>query len=172
MPDEAISRRAPKLVFFLAALLISLVVDQLTKYWIVNRFHYGQVVPVIPGLFDLTYVRNPGGAFSFFAGGAHGHRMVFFVGTTLLAIGLLIVFYRRLEPQARLAAVALGCVLGGAVGNLIDRLRYGEVVDFLDFYLWGGYTWPTFNMADSLIVVGVGILMSEILFDRDEREAG
>jgi signal peptidase II len=93
--------------------------------------------------------------------------MVFFIGTTLLAIGLLIVFFRRLEPQARLSALALGVILGGAIGNLIDRLYYGEVIDFLDFHLWGGYTWPTFNLADSFIVVGVGILMLEILFDRE-----
>jgi len=167
MTAEPTPQWTPKLYFFLATLLVSLPLDQLTKHWIVSRFYYGQTRSVIPGFFDLTYVRNPGGAFSFFADGLPEQRMVFFIGTTVLAIGLLIVFFRRLEPQARLSALALGTILGGAVGNLIDRLRYGEVIDFLDFHLWGGYTWPTFNLADSFIVVGVGILMLEILFDRE-----
>jgi signal peptidase II len=167
MAADPTSRVVPKLRFFLASLLVSLPLDQLTKYWIVGDFHYGEIVAVIPGFFDLTHVRNPGGAFSFFASGPPVQRMVFFIGTTLLAIGLLIVFFRRLEPQARLSALALGAILGGAIGNLIDRLYYGEVIDFLDFHLWGGYTWPTFNLADSFIVVGVGILMLEILFDRE-----
>jgi len=168
MVAEPLLRWTPKLRIFLAALLVSLPLDQLTKYWITSHFYYGQTVPVIAGFFDLTYVRNPGGAFSFFSSGSFGQRMFFFIGTGLLAIGLLIVFYRRLEPQARLSALALGSILGGALGNLIDRVAYGEVIDFLDFHLWGGYTWPTFNLADSFIVVGVAILMLEIFFDRED----
>ena len=129
------------------------------------NFHYGEVVEVIPGLFDLTHVRNPGGAFSFFASGPFAQRMVFFIGTTVLAIVLLVVFYRRLQPEERLSAVSLGAILGGALGNLIDRVVYTEVIDFLDVHLWGGYTWPTFNLADSWIVVGVGILMIEMFLE-------
>jgi signal peptidase II len=90
---------------------------------------------------------------------------------TLIAIGVLVAFYRRLEPDARLSAAALGTILGGAVGNLIDRLAYGEVVDFLDFHI-GAYTWPTFNVADMCIVVGVGVLVLEIFIaDRAEVES-
>jgi signal peptidase II len=159
---------ATKTRIFLAALAVTLPLDQLTKRWIIGEFHYGERQTVIPGWFDLTHVRNPGGAFSMFADGPPEQRMIFFIGTTLIAIALLITFYRRLEPDASLAALALGCILGGAVGNLIDRLAYGEVIDFLDVHLWGGYTWPTFNLADAFIVTGVAILMVEIFFAEEE----
>ncbi len=147
--------------FYLALLVACLGLDQLSKQWIVANFYYGERLPVIPGVFDLTHVRNPGGAFSLFADHASEYRLVFFIGTTLLAIVLLMLFFRRLEPEARLSAGALGAILGGALGNLIDRIAYGEVIDFLDVHLWGGYTWPTFNVADSCIVVGVAILIGE-----------
>ena len=150
--------------WFLLPLLVSLVADQVTKRAVMSSFHYGETVQVIPGFFDLTYVWNPGGAFSFFATGPSELRMTFFIGTTSIAIGLLLIFYRRLEPGARLSAVALGTILGGAIGNLIDRIAYGEVIDFLDFHI-GGYAWPTFNAADSCIVVGVGILVFEMFRD-------
>jgi signal peptidase II len=157
--------------FFLFSLLFVLPLDQLTKLWISNRFHYGERLTVIPGLFDITHVRNPGGAFSFFAEGPAEQRMIFFVGSTLVAVVLLLVFLRRLGAGDRLAATALGVILGGALGNLIDRLVHGEVIDFLEFHLWGGYTWPTFNVADSAIVVGVGILMLEIFLQDGEQVA-
>jgi signal peptidase II len=155
---------SPKLRWFLVPLLVSLVADQLTKRAVMASFYYGESVSVIPGFFDLTYVRNPGGAFSFLASGPSGLRMTFFIGTTLIAIGLLLVFYRRLESDALLSAAALGTILGGALGNLIDRIAYGEVVDFLDFYI-GSYAWPTFNIADSSIVVGVTVLVIELFME-------
>jgi signal peptidase II len=161
----------PKQRWFLLPFLATLALDQITKRVVMSRFYYGETVGVIPGFFDLTYVRNPGGAFSFFAGGPSALRMTFFVGMTLIAIGVLVAFYRRLEPDAPLSAAALGTILGGAVGNLIDRLAYGEVVDFLDFHI-GAYTWPTFNVADMCIVVGVGVLVLEIFIaDRAEVES-
>ena len=88
--------------------------------------------------------------------------MFFFVGATLLAVVLLVIFLLRLEESEGFTSLALGLVMSGAVGNLIDRLRYGEVVDFLDIHLWGGYTWPTFNIADSAIVLGVGMLLVDV----------
>ena len=94
-------------------------------------------------------------------------RQVFFLGTGALAIVLLLVFLRRLEPGEWLASIAIGGVLGGAIGNLTDRIVYGEVIDFLDFRLIGGYIWPTFNMADCWIVIGVGILMIQMFFEED-----
>ena len=152
----------PKLRFFLPAFIVTFPLDQVVKLLIVDGFYYGEKLEVIPGLFDLTHVRNPGGAFSFFANAPAEWRLPFFLGTTLLAIALLIVFLRRLEPTARISAAALGLIMGGALGNLTDRIVYGEVIDFLDVHLWGGYTWPTFNLADSFIVVGVFILILEI----------
>ncbi len=161
---------SPKLRVFVISLVIVLPLDQATKQWIVEKIHYADRIEIIPGLFDLTHVRNAGGAFSFFADGPHEQRMVFFIGTTLIAIVLLLVFYRNLESEEVLPATALGVVLGGALGNLTDRLRYGEVVDFLDVHLWGGYTWPTFNVADSAIVIGVTLLVLEIFLNREKEE--
>lgn len=161
---------SPKLRVFVISLVIVLPLDQATKQWIVEKIHYADRIEIIPGLFDLTHVRNAGGAFSFFADGPHEQRMIFFIGTTLIAIVLLLVFYRNLASDEVLPATALGVVLGGALGNLTDRLRYGEVVDFLDVHLWGGYTWPTFNVADSAIVIGVTLLVLEIFLNREEEE--
>jgi len=157
-----------KLKFFLPCLLIALVADQISKQMIIAKFHYAERLVLIPGLLDFTHVRNPGGAFSFFADGPIEQRMVFFIGTTLIAIVLLLVFFRQLEPGSRAAPFSLGLILGGAVGNLIDRIVHWEVIDFIDVHLWGGYTWPTFNLADSFIVVGVSILVVEIFMEQDE----
>ena len=154
-----------KTAFLLPVFGITLLIDQLTKIWIVDRFSYGEQRVVIPDVFNLTHVRNPGGAFSFLATLSEDIRQAFFFGTGVLAIVLLLAFFRRLEPGEWLSATAIGAVLGGAVGNLTDRVLYGEVIDFLDFRLIGGYVWPTFNMADSWIVVGVGILMIEMFLE-------
>lgn len=156
--------------WFVPSFVLALAIDQLTKLWIVERFSYGELLPVIPGFFNLTHVRNPGGAFSFLATMPTEVRQAFFLGTGVLAIGLLLVFLRRLAPGEWLAATAIGGVLGGAIGNLTDRVVYGEVIDFLDFRLIGGYVWPTFNMADTWIVVGVVILMVQMFFEEDLEE--
>jgi len=150
---------------------ITLLIDQLTKRWIVARFSYGEQWVVIPDFFNLTHVRNPGGAFSFLATLTEDVRQAFFLGTGALAIVLLLAFFRRLEPGEWLSAIAIGAVLGGAIGNLTDRVAYGEVIDFLDFRLFGGYVWPTFNMADSWIVIGVGILMVEMFLEPELESA-
>jgi signal peptidase II len=156
---------AEKTKWFLGALAVALPLDQLTKYWVIDRLHYGERIEVIPGLFDLTHVRNPGGAFSFFADGPELWRLTFFIGTTSIALVLLLVFLARHESGARLSPLALGGIMGGAVGNLLDRLVHGEVIDFIDVHLWGGYTWPTFNIADCAIVIGVALMMVEVFFD-------
>lgn len=161
---------APKTRMFLGMFVFALVSDQLTKIWIVETVHYGEIFVWIPGILDITHARNPGGAFSFLAGAPVVGRMTFFIGATLAAIGLLLVFFRRLEPEMRLVALALGGILGGAVGNLIDRIAYGEVIDFIDVHLWFGYTWPTFNLADSFIVVGIVFLFLDV-FENDVEEA-
>lgn len=156
--------------FFLPTFVIALLIDKVTKLWIVDRFAYGERMTIIDGFFNLTHVRNPGGAFSFLATLPEDARQVFFLGTGVVAIVLLGVFLWKLENDQWLSAMAIGAVLGGAIGNLTDRLVYGEVIDFLDFRLIGGYIWPTFNMADCWIVVGVGILMIEMFFEEEEIE--
>jgi signal peptidase II len=162
------SMNSQNLRFFLPTFLVTLVIDQATKLWIIDRFAYGQRMVVVDGFFNLTHVRNPGGAFSFLATLPEEIRQVFFLGTGVIAIGLLGVFFWKLEPGQWLSATAIGSVLGGAIGNLADRVMYGEVIDFLDFRLVGGYIWPTFNMADCWIVIGVGILMIEMFFEQED----
>jgi signal peptidase II len=159
----------PKLRFFLICFAIAYPLDQLTKRWIVEAFYYGESLVVIPGFFDLTHVRNPGGAFSMLAGASADWRLPFFLTAGAVAVALLLVFYRRLPARARLSAAALGMILGGALGNLTDRVVYGEVIDWLDVHL-GAYTWPTFNVADSCVVVGVAVLILEVFLYGEELE--
>jgi signal peptidase II len=116
-------------------------------------------------------VRNPGAAFGPFADGDPVHRLTFFIGVSIVAILIILSFFRQIAPGDRLSALALGLILGGAGGNLIDRVFRGEVVDFLHFRLWGGYSWPDFNLADSFIVVGVGMLVLELLATEGEKRA-
>jgi signal peptidase II len=100
-------------------------------------------------------------------------RLFFFVGISLLALGIIFSFFRQLAPGDRFPAFALGSILGGAAGNLVDRVfRGGEVVDFLQFRLWSGYTWPDFNLADTFIVVGVALLILELLVSEGEDRTG
>jgi signal peptidase II len=153
---------------FLAAFAVSLVLDQATKNWIVDTLAFTDRVSVIDGFFYLTHVRNPGAAFSLFATAPAELRTPFFIVVTLIAIGLIISFLRKLSPGERLAAFALGLILGGAVGNLIDRLLHGEVIDFLHIRLWAGYSWPDFNLADSFIVIGVALLVLELFVSEGE----
>ncbi len=156
----------PKLLYFIVPFVVGYAADQLTKQWVIDGLPMYGLHTVIPGFFDLTHVRNPGGAWSMLATGDASIRIPFFVGAGALAIVLLLYFYARLEPDMKLSAAALGAVLGGALGNLTDRLRHGEVVDFIQIHL-PGYTWPTFNVADSLVVVGVIVLMIETFLESD-----
>jgi signal peptidase II len=123
---------------------------------------------VIDGFFYLTHVRNPGAAFGLFTDAPATIRLTLFIGITLVAIAMIISFYRKLAPGDRFSALSLGLILGGAIGNLVDRVFRGEVVDFLHFRLWGGYQWPDFNLADSFIVVGVAFLVIELLAAESE----
>jgi signal peptidase II len=159
---------AAKSRFFLVAFAISLALDQLTKNWVVATLAFTDRVPVIEGFFYLTHVRNPGAAFSLFANAPSEIRAPFFIATTLVAIVLILSFFRKLSPGDRLSALALGLILGGAVGNLLDRLIHGAVVDFLRIQLWAGYTWPDFNVADSSIVIGVTLLVIELFASEGE----
>ena len=163
---------APKYRIGLAVFLISLALDILTKYLVSSNLSYSDRIPVIEGFFYLTHVRNTGAAFGLFQDAPVAIRLTFFVGISIVAIGIILQFFRKLAPGDRLSALALGLILGGAVGNLIDRIRLLEVVDFLHFVLWGGYVWPDFNLADTWIVVGVSLLVLELLASEGEERAG
>lgn len=144
----------------LATLIIILVVaaDQLTKVWIMANFAMFESREVIPGLFSLTYLTNRGAAFGFLNGDHGAWRHAFFVGVALVAIVMMVVLLRQMRHEGRRFVVAIALIFGGAVGNLLDRLRLGAVVDFLDFY-WASHHWPAFNLADSAITIGVGLFL-------------
>jgi len=150
-------------VFSLMAVGI-LVLDQLSKLVVIRSLGLGQSVPVIPGLFNLVYVQNPGAAFGFLASLPEGVRSPFFILISVTAAVLIIMYHARHLRSQVLPSLALGMILGGAIGNLIDRLRYGMVIDFLDFYL-DRYHWPAFNVADSAISVGVGLMVLGMLVE-------
>jgi len=141
-----------------------LVVDQLTKVYIDRSMKLYQTIPVIDGLFSITYLRNKGAAFSFLADASW--RLPFFILVSIIAVVAIMVAFGKLRDDQRLAAVSLSLILSGAVGNLIDRIRLGEVIDFLDVY-WRSHHWPAFNVADSAICVGVALLALDMF--REER---
>ncbi len=152
-----------KKYWILAALpSLVLVLDQLTKQLIVNRFHLGESIPVMTGYFSLTYVRNTGAAFGFLATANPAFRIPFFMLVPTLALAVIIQLFRKLPDSDLRTAVALASVMGGAIGNLIDRVRFGYVVDFLDFHWRYQVHFPAFNVADSAICVGVGLLMLDL----------
>lgn len=142
-----------------------IVLDQLTKYLVVQRFKLHENITVIPGFFDLTYVRNPGAAFGILAGAQGSWRVAFFIVVSLAALAVIIILIRTSHDRLPLMAFAL--IGGGAVGNLIDRVRFGEVVDFIEWY-YRSYHWPTFNIADSAITVGVALLAIDMLFPKKQ----
>lgn len=149
---------------------VVVIVDQLTKLWIMTTFALHGQQNIIPGFFNLVYVTNTGAAFGFLAGNNSFLRQVFFVAVALIALIVIIFSYKHLKRQGRIFIYALGLIAGGAVGNLIDRLRLGSVVDFLDFYI-GSYHWPAFNAADSAISIGVGLfLLGTVLQHKKEKQ--
>ena len=145
----------------LSALVI--VLDQLTKYLAEAKLVYAEPLAVIPS-FNLILLYNRGAAFSFLSDAA-GWQRWFFVTISLSASVFLVFWLRKLGPQQRLLALALSLVLGGAVGNLIDRLVLGHVIDFIQVY-YRNFYWPAFNVADSAITVGAVLLVWDALFVR------
>ena len=164
MPQPHAMRR----YHFLMALLV-LVLDQGAKWLVRDRMTLHETIPVIPGLFRLTHVQNRGAAFGLFSDSPSEWKIGLLV---LFSVAALLVVSRLLWKNSHsltATGLALALILGGAVGNLSDRLREGFVVDYLDFYL-GSHHWPAFNVADSAIVVGAVILIAEILVTRSSAE--
>jgi signal peptidase II len=136
--------------------------DRLTKLAVVEKIQLFDSVTVVKGFFDLTNVQNTGAAFSLFAQADDGFRVPLLVASSVAAILLLLYFLRKVDPRETLVIVALAMILGGALGNLTDRLLYGYVIDFINWHI-GEHYWPAFNIADSGITVGVCILGIEIV---------
>ena len=144
---------------------IVVLADQVTKKIIMASLALHEHIVVIDGFFNITHVLNPGGAFGFFATQSEMVRkLVFLVLSSGVALFILW-FYRRVAKTHVFLSWGLALIFGGAVGNLIDRFRYGHVVDFLDFYI-GAAHWPAFNVADSAISVGMAILLYHVVFKK------
>lgn len=145
--------------------VISLIADQLTKTWIIANFKLHESVAVMP-MFNLVYARNEGAAFSFLSD-AGGWQRWFFTAIALSISGLLIYWLRGLHRSAKLLSIAYALVLSGALGNLIDRLMYGYVVDFLDFYYQNSH-WPAFNIADMAICGGAMLIIYDAITSKEQ----
>jgi signal peptidase II len=147
-----------KLAILFPILLLVVGLDQGTKVWVVQGMPLGGQIPIIPGIFNLVHVRNRGAAFGLLGSMSMDFTRIFFAVTTILVIALVAYLWWRTPPGHWRAATGYSLILAGAVGNLIDRLRLGEVIDFLDFH-YGPYHWPAFNVADSMVCVGAAFLV-------------
>jgi len=141
------------------------ILDQITKAIILKNIPLHHSVTVIPRFFNITHIHNPGGAFGFMASQNSSVRNLLFLFLSSLAVCFVFYFYKNTPRTHPLLATGIALIFGGAIGNLIDRIRFGKVVDFLDFYI-GTYHWPAFNVADSAITVGIIIFIFHILFKK------
>jgi signal peptidase II len=139
-----------------------LVLDQATKVLVDKTMAMHQSIDLIPNFVSLTYLRNTGAAFGFLAGARSSLRIVFFALISSVAIGCIVYLIRGLRPPHKALLISLSLILGGAIGNLVDRLRLGEVIDFIDLH-WYDIHWPAFNVADSAISIGVVLLFIQML---------
>ena len=151
----------PLIIIFLIIVLI----DQITKFYIASNFELYQSIEIIRGFFNITYIRNSGVAFGMFSNLKGSFIQIVFIAIYIIAIISILILYRETHGYSH---IALSLIFSGAIGNLIDRIFRGEVVDFMDFH-WQNYHWPAFNVADSCISVGVGLLMITIIISNEQR---
>lgn len=142
-----------------------ILLDQISKASVVKYMPLGDSIRIIPGFFNFTHVHNPGGAFGFMARNSSPWRHWLFLAAAFFALVMILYFYHQTPKDRPFFGFALALIFGGAIGNLIDRLRFGEVVDFLDVHV-GALHWPTFNIADCGVTVGVFIFLLHILFKK------
>jgi len=153
--------------FFSAIVLLGIIVDQLTKIYIDRSMQLFDSIPVVENFFHITYVRNRGAAFSFLSNASW--RLPFFITVSIIAALVILIAFRKLRDDQKLAQISLAMIFSGAVGNLIDRVRLGEVIDFLDVH-WYRHHWPAFNVADSLICVGVFLLAIDMILEEKRQK--
>jgi len=157
-------------LLFIGLALIILLLDQVSKWMVVTHIEAHQTLSVIPGFFSLVLVKNRGMAFGIFSQTRSGFYYYFLLSTTIGAIGVILFSFFWIKSSKKWLTVGLSLILGGAVGNFVDRLRLGYVIDFLDFFL-KGYHWPAFNVADSAVTVGTFWLLFNIIQGRKIIEA-
>lgn len=144
-----------------------LILDQATKYLVEKHVRLYETITIVPGFFNLTHVRNRGAAFGILATMPGMWRSLFFISVTIIAVAVIAFLIRT--AHERLPVFAFSLIAGGAVGNLVDRVRYAEVVDFIQWYV-KDYYWPSFNIADSAISAGVALLVVDMLFAKKHQE--
>ncbi len=152
----------PRYTLFILLTVAGLLLDQATKLFIDRSMQLYDSIPVLTDFFNITYVRNRGAAFSFLSNASW--RLPFFMAVSVVAAIAILVAFHKLRDDQKLAQVSLAMIFAGAIGNLIDRVRLGEVIDFLDVH-WYRHHWPAFNVADSLICVGVFLLALDMLLE-------
>lgn len=151
-------------VFAICASVV-LFLDLLTKMIIQSRLHLYESITIIDNLLNITYVKNTGVAFGLFSQNPSALKTAFLIALTTISIGLILYFIVILKDGTTLSRVSLGMILGGATGNLIDRIRFGAVIDFIDLH-YGNIHWPAFNIADAAITVGIIVIMWIGLFQK------
>ena len=156
-----------KLRTVLTAVAIVVPLDQLTKWWVASTIPRYGWIDVIDGFFRITHARNTGAAFGF----GQSLPIWVFVALTLLALWMIHRFYQQVHDDDRMSALALGLIVAGAIGNLIDRVWHHEVIDFLQFNLQL-FIFPDFNVADSAIVIGVALLLLDVVTQEAEENSG
>jgi signal peptidase II len=154
-------------LFFVANALI--ILDQYSKVMVVNHIHLYDSITIIDNFFSLTHIRNPGVAFGLFASLKLEYKALIFVGISTVAIIAILVIFHQTPVEKTRVHYGLILIFSGAVGNLIDRIHYKEVVDFLDFYV-GKYHWPAFNVADACITIGVGVMIFDLFYQQQDKD--
>jgi signal peptidase II len=162
MSLSAINSKYKKLIGIAGSVVI---LDQITKAVILFKLPLYHSIIVVPDFFDITHIRNRGAAFGLFANQNSAWLGIFFILISILAIGFVFYLYINTPKTPPLPSTALALIFGGALGNLIDRIRFGEVVDFLDCHI-GTLHWPAFNVADSTISIGIAIIMILLVFKK------
>jgi signal peptidase II len=160
-----LSELRAKYMRFTGIVALVVVLDQVTKLLVLRKLPLLKSIVVIPGFFSITHVHNPGGAFGFLAQNGSPWRHWMFLAAAVIALSMILYFHHQTPRTHPFLGLGLALIFGGAIGNLIDRLRFGEVIDFLDFYV-AHLHWPTFNVADSAVTVGVSIFVLHILFKK------
>ncbi len=148
---------------------VILILDQATKLLIDRTMDIHSSITVVQNFFNITYIRNKGAAFGFLADSTY--RLPFFIMISVIAVVVIIGIFRKLRPEQKLTAFSLSLIFAGALGNLMDRIRLGEVIDFI-YVHWYEHYWPAFNVADSAICVGVFLLAIDMLRDERRQKSG
>lgn len=165
LPSNSPAETRSIVVRLLAVSTFIVIFDQVTKFLVQKYLALHEMIPVVPGCLNLTHLLNPGGAFGFFAGSSPGIRKFIFLFISSAVALIVLWFYSRCARTHTFLSIGLAMIFAGAVGNLIDRFRFGHVIDFIDFYIKDMHWWA-FNVADSAITIGMGILIYHIVFNK------